>query len=83
MECPPPKECPVCGSTELQSSNRQNARSPGEPSEDPGILSYRCEKGHVFTPPPLWNSWFVSTSALQLHGLGESSAPNLRDSGHS
>ena len=47
----PPKECPVCKSTALQQSSRQNAfaRVPAQPPEDFSIqMSYRCENGHVF-----------------------------------
>ena len=45
----PPKECPVCKSTNLQPSNRQSVGKLTVPVS--GVLSYRCENGHVFTPP--------------------------------
>ena len=44
-----PAECPVCGSTILQVSHRQSVSLPKEAVS--GILSYRCENGHVFIAP--------------------------------
>jgi hypothetical protein len=43
----PAKECPVCKSTKLQPSKRQTVGKLPVPVF--GVLSYRCENGHVFT----------------------------------
>jgi hypothetical protein len=48
-QTPEPPTCPVCGSANLQSSNRQNVTLPQDDPQNivSGILGYRCEKGHV------------------------------------
>ncbi len=40
--------CPVCGSTNIQPSNRQSM-NPTDDGDNAitGILGYRCENGHV------------------------------------
>lgn len=46
----PPTKCPVCGSTNLEWSERENGTAPDDSGESnsPGVLSYRCENGHFF-----------------------------------
>jgi hypothetical protein len=46
----PPTKCPVCGSTSLQWSERKSVALPDDRSQSniQGVLSYRCENGHVF-----------------------------------
>ena len=44
----PQPMCPVCGSTKIQTSNRQTTARPDDPDNViTGILGYRCENGHV------------------------------------
>lgn len=43
-----PSKCPVCGSKILLPSNRQTCEPTAHPMS--GVLSYRCENGHVFLP---------------------------------
>jgi hypothetical protein len=42
------KTCPVCGSANLQTSNRQNVTLPSDNTKNvvTGILGYKCEMGH-------------------------------------
>jgi len=46
----PPTKCPVCGSTSLHWSEQKRIGLPEGPVEENtgGVLSYRCENGHVF-----------------------------------
>jgi len=48
-----PVQCPVCASKELTPSKGQNVILPNDPDRLPaGVLSYRCERGHVFVILP-------------------------------
>ncbi len=42
----PPSECLVCGNKNLLTLNRQTCEPIAHPVS--GVLSYRCENGHVF-----------------------------------
>lgn len=48
----PATKCPVCGNTKLQVLPRQGLCSESGVGPVNGILSYRCENGHVFMTPP-------------------------------
>jgi hypothetical protein len=44
----PPHKCPVCESFNLQPSLRQNIIPVDANAKPFGVLSYRCDQGHVF-----------------------------------